>query len=135
MRIGARQVAFDDSEFTLVLEHDRQMAAVKPSGPGRDQCRKRALAHQRVHLRQIGDAKMIGLVHDNHREQEPSVEKTELFAQGKWTDNDVRENWRFTKRLTGSRASIRLFVVCCRCPLWVIGDRIATSVLCPLYRL
>jgi hypothetical protein len=39
------------------------MAAVKPGGPGRDQRRKRALAHQRVHLCHIVDAKMIELVH------------------------------------------------------------------------
>ena len=63
MRMGARQRAFDRAEIAFVLQDGRQVARVEPGRARRDERRERPPAHQRVHLRNIVDAEVIGHVH------------------------------------------------------------------------
>ena len=44
------------------------MASIETSRPPGHECSKRPGTHQRMHLRQIVDAKVIRLIHDNYRE-------------------------------------------------------------------
>ncbi len=64
MRIGARQVAFDRAEWPFVLEDRREMAGVETGGGSRYQRGKWPRPHERVHLADIIDAKVIRPVHD-----------------------------------------------------------------------
>ena len=70
MRVGAREMAFDDAIGFVVPQHSRQMRGLEPRRACRYQRGERLGAHQRTHLRQIVRAKMVGLVHDNHRAPE-----------------------------------------------------------------
>jgi hypothetical protein len=63
MRVGARKMALDDPIWPIVPQHSRQMSCIETQRACRYERGKRSGAHQRMHLRQIGDAKMIGLVH------------------------------------------------------------------------
>jgi len=66
MRIGACEMALDHPACAFVLEHGRQVRGIKAARAARYQRSKRLGAHQRMHLRNILDAKMVGLVHGSH---------------------------------------------------------------------
>ena len=70
MRVGAREMAFDDAIGFVVPQHSRQMCGLEPRRACRYQRGERLGAHQRTHLRQIVRAKTVGLVHDNHHAPE-----------------------------------------------------------------
>src|ERR1700733_1491009 len=71
MRIGTREMAFDDAVRSLLLKHGRQMTCIETGRARRDESGKRPDTHQRLYLRHVLDAKMIRLIHDNHRRLEP----------------------------------------------------------------
>src|SRR5262249_19658995 len=62
MRIGTREMAFNHSVWSIVLEYGWQMSGIKPGRARRYERSKRPGPHQRMHLRHILDAIMIGLV-------------------------------------------------------------------------
>ena len=65
VRVGTRKMALDDPIWPIVPKHSRQMSCIETHRARRYERGKRSGAHQRMHLRQIGDAKMIGQVHGN----------------------------------------------------------------------
>jgi hypothetical protein len=83
VRIGTREVAFNDSVWPIVLEHGWQVTGIETTRAPRYERSKRLSPHQRMHLRDILDVKMIRLVHGDHRDPKLDREKAKLLAQSK----------------------------------------------------
>jgi hypothetical protein len=84
MRVGAREMTYDDAIGFIVPEHGRQMCGLEPRRACRYQRGERPGAHQRTHLRQIVRAKMVGLVLDNHPAPE-AVQGNRTAGRGQGT--------------------------------------------------
>src|SRR5215471_1445577 len=63
VRIGTRQVTFDETISTVVLENGWQMRGKETGRARRSENAQRSSTHQCVHLFQIVHAMMFGLVH------------------------------------------------------------------------
>src|SRR5258708_20277125 len=53
MRIGTREMAFNHSVWSIVLEHGWQMSGIEPSRACGHERGNRPSPHQRIHLRHI----------------------------------------------------------------------------------
>jgi hypothetical protein len=82
VRIGARQMTFDETISTVVLEDCRQVRGVETLRPRGDENAKWVSANECVHLFQIVLAKMFGLIHvvSRYAGVEPN-ERTEVYCQ------------------------------------------------------
>src|SRR5262245_52459609 len=83
VRIGAREMAFNDSVRSIPLEHGWEVIGIETTGAARYERSKGPGAHQRVHLRDILDAIMIRLVHGDHRDPRSQRQKAKLLARSK----------------------------------------------------
>src|SRR5262249_60036496 len=64
-----------DSECSIILEHGWQVTGIETTRAARYERSQRPGAHQRMHLRDVLDAIMIGLVHGDHRDLSRSQRK------------------------------------------------------------
>jgi hypothetical protein len=101
VRVGAREMELDQSKLSIIiLQYGRHVRGVKAVRPCRHERRERPRAYQRMHLRQIVDAEMLGLVH-----RSPVIGPTLAFFAHSRASGKPEKTRRLSCCATGDGAS------------------------------